>query len=429
MAFYILHDSFIRPAPRSHPVLTTSNRDHCNLTKTEKRKFRIYEKENVPEKTVRKKKQTTNNDADENIGTTKQSLDHRIQYSSEDTFDIFVDECTDFSYEDFEILYTNVEYVKENVASHNEYISQVMNFPQEKIEHFHEEKCGKLVQKGNKKFTKKNLTVSIVNIELNTPSAHQSEVIESVGDLTVQNVYRHDNAIQKTVTDDMNDYDIDEVILKFASDTDLSGGTVDSNNNNNYNIIAVTDYEKENLMKDSTHFIFNDITEQNEISDQKSLINQDDDSADDELPSLEYVDRIMMTREPVKRNADQSLSDGNILDKITSLNTNLEECSDYNKSYDLKPCHFAKKQVNKTRSRFMSPKNRKERTIEREYQVYKDVLKTGKLHDTILNRPERQDNRFYDTTEVNLKENTEITSASCISSGENMKILCDENDV
>ena len=178
-------------------------------------------------------------------------------------------------------------------------------------------------------------------------------------------------------------------------------------------------------MKDSTHFIFTDITEQNEISDQKSLINQDDDSADEELPSLEYVDRIMMTREPVKRNADQSLNDGNILDKITSLNTNLEECNDYNKSYDLK----SKKQVNKTRSRFMSPKNRKERTIEREYQVYKDVLKTGKLHDTILNRPERQDTRFYDTTEVNLKENTEITSASCISSGENMKILCDENNV
>ena len=223
----------------------------------------------------------------------------------------------------------------------------------------------------------------------------------------------------------MNDYDIDEVILKFASDTDLSEGIVDSNNNNNYNIIAVTDYKKENLMKVSTHFIFTDITEQNEISNQKSLINQDDDSADEELPSLEYVDRIMMTREPVKRNADQSLNDGNILDKITSLNTNLEEFNDYNKSYDLKP----KKQVNKIRSRFMSPKNRKERTIEREYQVYKDVLKTGKLHDTILNRPDRQDNRFYDTTEVNLKENTEITSASCISSGENMKILCDENDV
>merc|ERR1712223_556870 len=161
------------------------------------------------------------------------SLDHRIQYSSEDTFDVFDDECTDFSYEDFEILYTNVEYVKENVASHNEYITQVMNFPQEKIEKFHEENCGKLVKKGNKKFTQKNLTISIINIELKTPSAHQSGVLESVGDLTVQNVYRHDNAIQKTVTDDMNDYDIDEVILKFASDTD--GGTVDSNNNNNYN--------------------------------------------------------------------------------------------------------------------------------------------------------------------------------------------------
>ena len=120
-------------------MLTTSNRDHKNLTKAEKRKFRIYEKENVPEKTVRKKKQTTNNDADENIGTTKKSLDHRVQYSSEDTFDVCVDECTDFSYEDFEILYTNVEYVKENVASHNEYITQVMNFPQEKIEKFHEE--------------------------------------------------------------------------------------------------------------------------------------------------------------------------------------------------------------------------------------------------------------------------------------------------
>merc|ERR1712223_1159236 len=340
------------------------------------------------------------------------SLDHRIQYSSEDTFDVFDDECTDFSYEDFEILYTNVEYVKENVASHNEYITQVMNFPQEKIENFQEENCGKLAKKGNKKINQKNISVSIVNIELETLSAHQSEVIESVGDLTVQNVYRHDNPIQKTVTDDMNDYDIDEVILKFASDTDLSGGIVDSNNNNNYNIMAVTDYKKENLMKDSTHFIFNDITEQNEISDQKSLINQDDDSADEELQSLEYVDRIMMTREPVKRNADQRLNDGNILDKITSLNTNLEEFNDYNKSYDLKP----KKQANKTRSRFMSPKNRKERTIERDHQVYKDILKTGKLHDTIINRPERQDNRFYDTTEVNLEENTEITSASCISS-------------
>merc|ERR1711994_1125849 len=119
--------------------------------------------------------------------------------------------------------------------------------------------------------------------------------------------------------------------------------------------MAISDYKKENLLKDPTHFIFNDITEQNEISDQKSLINQDDDSADEELPSLEYVDKIMMTREPVKRNADQSWSDGNILDKITSLNTNLEECNDYNESYDLKPRNFVKKQVNKTRSRFMSP--------------------------------------------------------------------------
>merc|ERR1719412_2735681 len=101
-----------------------------------------------------------------------------------------------------------------------------------------------------------------------------------------------------------------------------------------------------------------------------------------------------MTREPVKRNADQSLSDGNILDKITSLNTNLEECNDYNKSYDLKPCHFAKKQANKTRSRFMSPKNRRERTIEREDQVYKDVLKTGKLHDTILKQANKTRSRF-----------------------------------
>merc|ERR1712038_434055 len=122
------------------------------------------------------------------------------------------------------ILKSFTQMVKENVASHNEYITQVMNFPQEKIENFHEENCGKLAKKGNKKINQKNLTVSIVNIELNTPSAHQSEVIESVGDLTVQNVYRHDNAIQKTVTDDMNDYDIEEVILKFASDTDLSGG-------------------------------------------------------------------------------------------------------------------------------------------------------------------------------------------------------------
>ena len=431
MAFYILHDSFIRPT-LSHSVLKTRNenifRESKNIvkisTKTEKRKRDIVRKENVSiNEDIHKNKQVNIKYAKEEFS--QQEVENLASFESDlseeyGSASVFTEELEEHGSENFLIFHFPLDEravppqsckchqlvikhpeklklkpreVEKNVHSHSISKMRFFKFPaEEEVLYPLMDSCSisELEDNAKKEF----------KIATNQNFLHYFEIGENIklelsDDLQVQET-QFMKVDPKIVAQFLHEVE-NEVVL----DTHLCLIP-----NNEPKILEKSSNKAEiqwnicrNDLKDA--FIHNDLKN-------KDILHDDSDS-DDELPNLEFVDKnSLMQQDLLKRND----SDCQQFYRAVKNEDNLiiRGC-DANK---LKKIEKLSYKPAKARSRYVSPRNKKDRTIEKEYNMYQKVLvkeKMKKKENNLKDVPTKPNQNIkYRETNINI-------SLSCESAG------------
>ena len=161
------------------------------------------------------------------------------------------------------------------------------------------------------------------------------------------------------------------------------------------------------------------------VNDAHVFNTPESDCDEDELPNLEFVDKnILMQEELLKRNEVDRKNlhhRKNHPDKLTTV-SNLESENLKSRRHEILNYDTSKK-PSKARSRLISPRNKKDRTIEKEYNVYKNVINTEKLRKSHVNHNhgsersgkmiESDDNIKYKETNININLSCNSTGLQC----------------
>ena len=446
MAFYVMHDSFIRP--RTTTVLNTRknlNRENAILTKNEKRKFKIYEKENIP---------IISCDDNDNKYV-KATL-----FAVEDSLDEIFETANDLTPVKVESKNSEQFWTKQKsiFKQHLEAIRQVLNYPKNDTVELTEYKCQKM--KHNKHIEKVNAVVMtepeplfsvnkntdlILNLSRNETEEIiedtcecseavllKSEAIEIIEDPSLGIALIQENILQlseepfeKRVPinfEAMNAVNVKKEAfsghvftgIKHIFNQDCSTpkrperAKRDANNNRIY------DMNKINIKSSLDGFIHNHLGNAN-VNDAHPFNTTDRDCDEDELPNLEFVDKNIVMQEALQRRSevDINMLRKSLAEKLTTV-SNLE--SNNLKRHEDQMCNYdTSKKPSKARSRFISPRNKMDRTIEKEYRVYKSVLESEKLKKINNNGKERRES--INDTKIQCKETNININLSCNSTG------------
>merc|ERR1719270_823734 len=159
-----------------------------------------------------------------------------------------------------------------------------------------------------------------------------------------------------------------------------------------------------NDLKDA--FIHNDLKN-------KDILHDDSDS-DDELPNLEFVDKnSLMQQDLLKRNDSDCQQ---FYEAFKNEDNLIIRGCDANK---LKKIETLSYKPAKARSRYVSPRNKKDRTIEKEYNMYQKVLvkeKMKKKENNLKDVPTKPNQNIkYRETNINISLSCESAAAASTS--------------
>ena len=414
MAFYIMHDSFIRPTTAVLNTRNFLNRERNILTKNEKRKCKIYEKENVPiilcENNTKKNSKAT-------LIAKENSLNNNY-----DTAEVFEVTKPDLN----ETFLTRQQSTKQRYL---EAVNQVLNFPlTDSAEKIEEQRCKKLKDiehiqeikaflkteqesRLNSVDNEKDFILNLSEKEteeivlevcrhLETDplkSSVSKETIEfpslSIAEINENCVLHKEKFLENRVSfkqEKIASLEVKEenqpkavILVKeiiFNHDFSIPKRPERAKKERKNNMLC--DINRIKIQNPIDRFIHNNLRDF--VNDAHVFNTHDSDCDEDELPNLEFVDKnILMQEELLKRNeVDQK----NVYhrkkhtDNLTTV-SNLESDHLKRRRHEILNYDTSKKS-SKARSRLISPGNKKDRTIEKEYSVYKNVLHTEKLRNT-----------------------------------------------
>ena len=450
-----MHDSFIRPTTAVLNTRNYLNRERNTLTKNEKRKCKIYEKENVPIISFEyntKKNSTTTLIAKEN------SLNDF--YDTAEVFDVTKPELK-------EIFLTSEQSTKERYF---EAVNQVLNFPLTDSEEIEERSCKKLKNIEHiqeiKAFVKtepesrlngedkekdfilnlsKNETIEIVlevcshlEIDLLRTCGPKETIVHpslSIAEINENFVLLKEESLENIASfkqEKIAGLELKEepkpkaVLLEkktiFNYDCSIPKRPERAKKERNNNMLC--DINRINIQNSINGFIHNNLRDV--FNDAHVFNTHDSDCDEDELPNLEFVDKnILMQEELLKRNEvdPKNLHHRKKHSDMLTTVSNLESDNLKSRRYEILNYDTSKKS-SKARSRLIPPGNKKDRTIEKEYSIYKNVLHTEQLRKTNNtnkannNEPERGVNMNENETDrINYKEANININFSCNSTG------------
>ena len=410
-----MHDSFIRPTTTVLNTRNNLNRERNILTKNEKRKFKIYEKENVPIKLCEDNK----NVIESTLIGKENTLSEHFDSTAED-FEVTKEEGKDPK-----------QFLTRQKSNNEHYLktfNQVLNFPVSDSDEIIEEKCKKLNDiehtSGVKAFAKTESESDLKLVEkgkvliLNLSQNKNEDINEErCCDNIETELFKSFVLTESIECSSLNIAGIHEVFVQHSEaplenfvpfkplksglvvieeETNLIAALIEKEIlfNHDYSIPKRPERVKKEAKNNNRRiniltekpidgFIHNNLKDA-DVNDAHVF---DSDSDEDELPNLEFVDKnILMQEELLKRNeVDRKKLHfrKKYADKLTN-GSNLE--SDNLKSWRHEILNYdTNKKPSKARSRLISPSNKKDRTIEKEYSVYKTVIHTEKSRKTNIN--------------------------------------------
>lgn len=432
MACYIFHDSFIRPT-LSQSVLKTRNenvfRASKNVkiipTKIEKRKREVVQKENV----------------DINQGKFK-NIQLNIQHEKEELIKQVLEEHSSFTVPERYFEHGSISICDDNYEKFESEELPILSFPlEETLVPPPSSKCHQTVTKDPEKFKAKIheeeqifLSQLINKIRILQFPVEKTVIypqMDSCSILEVQNVAQEkaEEAINHEILNHIEIKDNTEFLLvddlpvqetQFfkidpkkideekhgienigVPETHLCPKPRDLEKVNNKNAIQLK-ISKADLVERNI-FIHNDLKNENIV--------HDDSESDDELPNLEYVDKnSVMQQDLLKRNDSDSQKFYRAVKNEDNLIIRGCEANKIKKieKFGHKPT--------KTRSRYVSPRNIKDRTIEKEYNKYQKVLaneKMKKKENNLKEAPTKSSKNIkYQETNINISLSCDSAAAA-----------------
>jgi len=423
MAFYIMHDSFIRPTTTVLNTRNYLNRERNILTKKEKRKCKIYEKENVPIISCE---------------NSPKSLTKVTMIAKENSLDEYYDTAEVFDISKPELKETE-KFLTRQQSTEQKYfetVNQVLNFPLTDSEEIEEQRCKKFKDNKHiqelKALVKRESESSLIHVDkgkdliLNHSKNETEEIIEEAcshieTDLLKSSEYKETIEHPRLNIAEMNENFVlhkEESLrnivpfnqgkmegLKVKEETNLKAVFLEKEIlfNHDCSIPKRPERAKKErnnnmpcdinnriqIQKSIDGFIHNNLRDvvNHVVNDAHVFNTPENDCDEDELPNLEFVDKnILMQEELLKRNQvdRKNLHNRKInADKLTTV-SNLESDNFKRRRHEILNYDTSKKS-SKARSRLISPGNKKDRTIEKEYSVYRNLLHTEKLKKTNKN--------------------------------------------